>query len=155
MTAILPNSTLNANPSYSIQIAGSEIDSSLVIFSIHVWQEANKISKGRVVILGGDSYQNKFEESEDSKFEPGKEIEIKLGFDQKNESVFKGVISKHSLQIRPGYEQSTYKNALILDCSDKAIKMTAEKKSEIFEKKKGSHSWEPFEPMEGLEPTTC
>lgn len=138
MTAILPNSTLNANPSYSIQIAGSEIDASLVIFSIHVWQEANKISKARVVILGGDSYQNKFEESEDSKFEPGKEIEIKLGFDQKNESVFKGVISKHSLQIRPGYEQSTYKNALILDCSDKAIKMTAEKKSEIFEKKKDS-----------------
>jgi Rhs element Vgr protein len=138
MTAILPNSTLNANPSYSIQIAGTEIAATFVIFSIHVWQEANKISKARIIILGGDSYQSTFIESEEDKFEPGKEIEIKLGFDQKNESVFKGVISKHALNIRPGYEQSTYKNALILDCSDKAVKMTTEKKSEIFEKKKDS-----------------
>lgn len=138
MTAKLPNKTVNLNPSYSIQIEGSELATTFVVFTIQVWQEVNIISKARIVILGGDSYQSTFEESEETQFEPGKEIEIKLGFDQKNETVFKGVISKHALKIRPGYELATHKNMLILECLDKAVKMTTERKSEIFEKKKDS-----------------
>ncbi|MEY2904583.1 MAG: hypothetical protein RJA52_599, partial [Bacteroidota bacterium] len=83
MTAKLPNKTVNLNPSYSIQIEGSELATTFVVFTIQVWQEVNTISKARIVILGGDSYQSTFEESEETQFEPGKEIEIKLGFDQK------------------------------------------------------------------------
>lgn len=138
MAGKLPNSTLTSLPTVTIKLGGSELPASYLVYEIAIRQSIYKISKASVTILGGNSFQNSFEESEKSMFEPGVEIEVSMGYDQKNTLVFKGIISKHSLKIESGYEKYNYRNKLVLECADKALKMTLEKKSEIFEKKKDS-----------------
>lgn len=138
MSGKLPNSTLTALPTVTIKLSGTELPESYLVYEVSISQTIYKISKASITILGGNSFQNTFEESEKSMFEPGVEVEISMGYDQKNTLVFKGIISKHALKIESGYEKYNYKNKLVLECSDKALKMTFEKKSEIFEKKKDS-----------------
>ena len=138
MSGKLPNSTLTALPTITIKLDGTELPASYLVYEVSIQQIIYKISKATVTILGGNSFQNTFEESEKSIFEPGVEIEISMGYDQKNTLVFKGIISKHALKIESGYEKYNYKSKLILECADKALKMTVEKNSEIFEKKKDS-----------------
>ena len=57
---------------------------------------------------------------------PGKEIEIKLGYRGKTETVFKGIIVKHRVRVR--------KNGtlLSLECRDKAVRMTSGLKSRYY-----------------------
>ena len=138
MSGKLPNSTLTSLPTLIVKLDGTELPASYLVYEVTTWQTIYKISKASVTILGGNSFQNTFEESQKSMFEPGVEIEISMGYDQKNTMVFKGIISKHALKIESGYEKYNYKNKLVLECADKALKMTFEKKSEIFEKKKDS-----------------
>ena len=127
MSGKLPNSTLTALPTVTIKLSGTELPESYLVYEVSISQTIYKISKASITILGGKSFQNTFEESEKSMFEPGVEIEISMGYDQKNTLVFKGIISKHALKIESGYEKYNYKNKLVLECSDKALKMTFEK----------------------------
>jgi D-alanyl-D-alanine dipeptidase len=79
-----------------------------------------------------------FPESEISSFAPGKAVDISLGYAQKNVKVFSGIITKHSIDIGLDYLSFSSRNLLVLEASDKAIKMTVGKKSELYEKKKDS-----------------
>jgi phage protein D len=98
----------------------------------------NKIARAYISILGGKSYENLFPESENTIFAPGKDVEISIGYAQKNVKVFSGIITKHSLDISTNYLSFSSRNLLLLEASDKSIKMTVGKKSEIYEKKKDS-----------------
>jgi len=48
------------------------------------------------------------------------------------------VVVKHRIEVRAGYERLRTRSVLILECADKAIRMTIGRKSEIFESKKDS-----------------
>lgn len=110
----------------------------LVVMKIHVKSDINKVAKASVSILGGNSHESLFPESELADFEPGKEIVISMGYAEKNSQVFSGIIVKHRLSISEGYLSSSSKSLIVLEAADKAIKMTLEKKSDLYEKKKDS-----------------
>src|SRR5690606_21730217 len=78
-------------------------------------------------------------------FVPGKEIEIKAGYHSEEDSIFKGIVIKHSLKIRPS------QSFLIVECKDKAVKLTIGRKSKYFYESKDSEVLEEIIDGFGLE----
>ena len=124
--------------SFDIFLNGSLLPNDLIVYKISTFEEVNKIARAKIEIIGGDTALHLFPESEETDIEPGSEVKISMGFDQTNKVVFSGIIVKHCISIKPGYHNASYKNLVILECADKAIEMTFQKKSEIFEKKTDS-----------------
>jgi Rhs element Vgr protein len=135
-----PNDSLQKNVSYTLLINGSEITQELLynVLTISVWNEVNKICKAKVTLMAGNTEESTFEESELADFLPGNAVEISLGYDQVNTVVFKGVISKQKIDIKEGFLNHNSRSLLVLECADKATKMTFQRNSEIFENKKDS-----------------
>lgn len=117
-----------------ILIDGAEIPKTFFLVSIDIVKEVNKIPFARVVLHDGDTRTQKFAASEDAKFEPGKEVEIKAGYGPGTEStLYKGVIIEH------GIRHSVYGgSSLVLKCKDKALKLTVGRKNKVFLEKKDS-----------------
>jgi phage protein D len=138
MASKSPNDSLQLGISFEIKIGGTVLPTELVVMKIHVKTDMNKIAKATVSILGGNSYENIFPESEVADFAPGKEISISLGYAEKNVQVFSGIIVKHRLAISEGYLNYPSRSLVVLEASDKAIKMTLEKISDLYEKKTDS-----------------
>ena len=99
-----PSDSINQIASFSIKVDGAVLGSSYKVFSINTYKEVNKLSRATISIIGGDPKENSFEESEENMFSTGKTIEISLGYDQTNVSVFEGIISKHGLRIKKGFQ---------------------------------------------------
>ncbi len=135
MFGISPLDSAGKPTSYTITFNGSELSDDLMVYKISTCEEVNKIARARIEIIGGDTSLHLFPESEEVAFKPGSEVEISLGFDQLNEVVFSGIIIKHNISVKSGYQNAYYKNLIVIECADNAIQMTYQKKSEIFEKK--------------------
>jgi len=89
-----PKDTIDKPISFDVFIAGKSISSDYKLIKLNVDKLINKISRARVYLSGGDAYLNTFEESENSNFNPGKAVELRFGYEQDNEVVFKGIIEK-------------------------------------------------------------
>ncbi|MBU6167420.1 MAG: hypothetical protein KGQ86_00140 [Bacteroidetes bacterium] len=138
MPGISPLDSAGKPTSFNITFDGTPLSDDLMVYKILTWSEVNKLARARIEIIGGDTSLHLFPESEESSFEPGKEVQISLGFDQINTIVFKGIIIKHNISVKDGYQNAYYRNIIVLECADKAIKLTYQKKSEIFENKTDS-----------------
>ncbi|SDF81219.1 type VI secretion system tip protein VgrG [Chitinophaga filiformis] len=111
---VLINGNRVSEPSYNLR-------------SVSVVKEANQIPYARIQYLDGDTSQEKFAVSEAADFIPGNKVEIQVGRDGKNVSVFKGIIVKH------GIKASENGNAcLYLDCRDEAVSLTLGRKNKYF-----------------------
>lgn len=133
-----PKDSLNKKVSSEIVINGKSLDVIYKIFTVKTYKEINKFSRAQIKIYGGSSSKNSFEESDDEVFNPGNDITIKLGYEQKNSIVFKGIIDKHRVLMRNGYQKKQANSLLIIDCVDKAITLSNSYTSEIFENKTDS-----------------
>jgi Rhs element Vgr protein len=138
MSGTSPLDSAGKPTSFTIFLNGSLLPMDLIVYKISTYEEVNKIARAKIEIIGGDTALHLFPESEETTFEPGIEVKISLGFDQLNEVVFSGIIVKHSISIKPGYQIASYKNLVVLECADKAIAMTYQKTSEIFNNKTDS-----------------
>ncbi|MEJ8816350.1 type VI secretion system tip protein VgrG [Lacibacter sp. H407] len=129
----------------TITSGGTQIPETCHVLSVVVSKEVNRIPVATIVIADGDPAAQSFEMSNKTEFEPGKEIEIKLGYRSSEETVFKGIVVKHSIKTRK-------KNSLlIIECRDKAVKMTAACKSSYFKEMKDSDVMEQLIDTYGLD----
>ena len=118
---------------YTVLIDGKEIKASYAVLSVHVFKGVNRISVAKLEILdGGTTSEDDFSVSNSKSFNPGKEIEIKAGYDSKEDTIFKGVIIKHSLRVSRG------SSSLQIECRDIAVSMTIGRKNAVFLDKKDS-----------------
>ena len=129
MTIPSPLTSDSSLVSFTIKVAGKEIPSSFQVLSIDTWVSINKIPKARIVIFDGDPSTSNFEISDLDTFLPGRQCEIAAGYDQKDSSIFKGVIVKQGIEIT-----QTQGSRLIVDVVDEAIKMTLDRKNDLFPK---------------------
>ncbi|MDX2304722.1 MAG: type VI secretion system tip protein VgrG [Microscillaceae bacterium] len=113
--------------SFEIKIDGKTLSNATPVVSISVSKIFNKIAMIRLVILDGDPSKRTFSLSNKDDFKTGREIEILLGYHQKNETVFKGLITKHS--VKSTTNQASY---LYIEAKEKAVLMTLERKSTYF-----------------------
>ncbi|MEN8115389.1 MAG: type VI secretion system tip protein VgrG [Bacteroidota bacterium] len=111
---------------FKILVEGEELSSAYQVLNIVVEKEINRIPWAKIVLLDGDPSEQDFALSNQDYFIPGKEIEIKAGYHSDEETIFKGIVIKHNLKIRPG------KSELIVDCKDKTVKLSVGCKSKYF-----------------------
>src|SRR3954468_5227908 len=90
--------------SVNITSNGKPISETYELLYVEVKTEYNRIPYAELGFIDGDIAKQEYKISESPDFEPGKEIEIKMGYESKSASekpkvVFKGVVLKHSLQL--------------------------------------------------------
>src|SRR5665648_157842 len=81
--------------SFDILINGKKIKDVVEVIEISIQMEVNKITSATILIEDGGiigSVNDPFSNSEGPDFIPGNDIEISLGYDNKRESAFKGII---------------------------------------------------------------
>jgi Rhs element Vgr protein len=116
--------------SYKIKIGAQEFVSSGPILSLQTHCEINRIPTATLILKDGDPSIQKFELSSEADLDPGKEVEISLGYKGTNKPLFKGVIIRHSIKSTSAL--GTY---LKIECKHPALKMTLGRKVRYFEEK--------------------
>jgi len=116
-----------------VKIDGKEIARTVLLESITVRKEVNRVPWAKVVIIDGNPSDETFQASDGDLFIPGKEIEIKCGYQSDTHTLFKGIIIKHSIKARAGGA-----SILVLECRDKTVRMTEGRKSKYFLENKDS-----------------
>jgi len=110
---------------------GQALDPSYALVSLTVSKEVNRIPSAQITVQDGDAATGIFPISESAFFEPGKEIEIKLRYEEEgaDETVFKGLV------VAQGIEVSGPNTFLNIDLKDAAIKMTQVRKRQVYREK--------------------
>ncbi len=113
--------------SYSILSGGSEIPDSYEVMSMSITKEVNVIATAQITLRDGSSESQSFGISDSDTFKPGAEIEIKIGYQSKNETVFKGVVIKQSIRVDEGSV-----SRLQITLKDKSVALHEIKKEGTF-----------------------
>ena len=103
----------------TILINGEELPTSIHVLHIDVSKRLNKITSCTLMIKDGQPAEETFEYSDGDYFIPGAEIEIKADYQEDGITLFKGIITKHSIRIK-----ASGKSYLEVECKDKAVSMT-------------------------------
>jgi len=126
----MPDSPMNNTSAVvmlSIIADGKPIDDTIQIVSVSVTKTINKIPYARIELLDGDMPDKDFPVSNGKAFKPGNEIEIKAGYGDADESLFKGIIVRHGIKIT-----GDNNSRLVIECRDQAVKMTIGRKNANF-----------------------
>ncbi|RAW01592.1 type VI secretion system tip protein VgrG [Pseudochryseolinea flava] len=131
---------------------GTELPGTLQIISIVVEQTINRVPVARIIFKDGDPSKQNFEVSNNAFFEPGKTIKIEAGFHSQNKLIFEGMIIKQHLKLKGAKD-----SLLVVECKDKAYRMTLARKSKYFLNVKDSDAVETilggYELKKGVDPT--
>ncbi|WP_305982790.1 type VI secretion system tip protein VgrG [Roseivirga thermotolerans] len=112
---------------YQVLANGSPIDSTYNVTSINIQKEVNKIATCEIVVLDGSASQEDFPISDSDTFVPGTSIEVKMGYESHNETVFKGIVLRQGLRVMSGQGP-----VLEVVCKDEAVKMTVGRKNAYY-----------------------
>ena len=118
--------------SYKIFSEGTELPASVGVAMIAIQKAVNKVPAARLVLYEGDVAASDFLLSGGELFVPGKEIEVQAGYNNRTESIFKGIIIRHGLEV------SDKASKLILELKDPVVKMTVGRKNKYFFESKDS-----------------
>lgn len=141
----IPSDKPKSVVTHTIISGGTEVSKQYQLLSIIVNKEVNRIPTATLVYTDGEPSKQSFELSGKADFEPGKEIEIKAGYSSDEKLLFKGIVIKHSIRIR------NKNSVLIIECKDKAVKMTAACKNKYALDTKDSDIIEELIDSYGLE----
>ena len=133
----LPGTQITDLVTSTIKVGGTAVSTQYQVASIIVQNEVNRIPAAKIIIYDGDAAAQDFSVSNEATFVPGAEIEITVGYHSDETSIFSGIILRHSLKIRDHASPM-----LILDCRDKAVKMTIARKNKYFYNTKDSEAAE-------------
>ena len=144
------NRNINASQSsdlstFTILVNGTALSEIYQVASIAVDKEINRIPFAQLVFYDGDAASQDFALGNENTLIPGNEVEIKAGYHNDEETIFKGVIIKHSIKIREN------NSLLIVECKDKAVKTTLGRKSTYFYESTDSDIIEEILTTHGIE----
>jgi Rhs element Vgr protein len=124
---------------------GSQLPDAFQVVLVVVNQAFNRISSATIVVLDGQASSQDFAISDGSEFVPGAEIEIRLGYRAQEDNVFKGLVTSQNLKVR---RNGSY---LTVECKDKAVKATLDRKFKYFREVKDSDVMEELIGAHGLQ----
>ena len=142
---VIPSDAPKTVATFAILSAGTAVSREYHVLSIVINKEVNRIPTATIILLDGEASKQSFEISNKADFEPGKEIEIKAGYRSSEESVFKGIVVKHGIKVRKN------NSVLVVECRDKAVKMTGACKSKYFKDAKDSDIIEKLIDAHGMD----
>ena len=119
---------------FTVMSNGSEIPGQYHCVAMRISSTTNKIAYARLEYLdGGESEENEFSLSNEGLFDPGKEITIKVGYENEEKIIFKGIVIKQNLTVDAAGE-----SYIVVECRDIAVKMTVGRKNSVFYEKADS-----------------
>ncbi len=118
---------------FTIKSSGSPISDDIRVHTIEVDKGVNQIPIAKVVVVDGSPATETFGVSSSDTFIPGNKITIEAGYDDNNQVIFEGIVTKQHIQIDQGVG-----SVLLIECRDEAIKMGVGRKSVSYSKKKDS-----------------
>jgi len=127
MSAPSPTLLSGSLTSFTIKVAGQTIPSTIQVESIETSVAVNRLPKARLVIFDGSAATATFPVSSLNLFLPGNKITIALGYNEKDATVFSGVIVAQRIEIN-----QTASSKLIVDITDQSMAMTLARKSAVF-----------------------
>jgi Rhs element Vgr protein len=127
MSSVAPVSSKTYLVSYEVLANGSAIKATYNVTSISVGMDVNRIATCEIVLLDGSVMQEDFPISDSSTFVPGTEIEVQMGYEGTNQTVFKGIVLRQGLKVVKDQGPS-----IEVICRDEAIKMTVGRNNAYF-----------------------
>ncbi len=124
---------------------GSQLPDAYQVVLVVVNKAFNRIPTARIVLLDGQASSQDFTISNGAEFVPGAEIEIRMGYRAQEDNVFKGVVTSQNLKVR---RNGSY---LTVECKDKAVKATLDRKFKYFREVKDSDVMEELIGAHGLQ----
>ncbi len=112
---------------FIVKVNGELLSRQAHLLAVVVTHSANKLSRAKLVYQDGAAASSDFPLSNSDSFLPGNSVEILAGAAGEEESLFTGVVIKHSLKIREHVAPQ-----LVIDCRHKAVSMTATAKFKYF-----------------------
>jgi len=100
--------------------------------SVSTFFEVNGIPGATIILTDGDMLTSNFELSSQSRFYPGKTIEIKAGYQQATTVLFKGMIIRHSIRNRNYISKNLSGSSLTLECRHCLVKADLSTINTIF-----------------------
>jgi Rhs element Vgr protein len=131
--AQVPNPSAHDVVTFDLVVNGSAIDSGYQVLSISVTKEVNRIPAAKIVLRDGEAADADFPISNADDFVPGNEIQIKIGRDSQNTTVFNGIIVKHHIKI-----SENGNTELVVECKDSSVRMTLGRMNHYYEDSKDS-----------------
>lgn len=125
---IIPTQAETDLATFTLFSDGREVGGDIGINSILVVKSVNKIPTAQITIIDGSIPQEDFEVSSGDTFIPGNELEIKAGYHSDEDTIFKGIITKHSIQSKK--DKPSF---LTIELKDESVKMTVGRKNKYFE----------------------
>lgn len=130
---------------HKLLIEGNELSGIYQVVSIVVHNEVNRIPMAQIILTDGEAATRDFKLSNEDLLIPGKKIEIKAGYHSDEETIYKGIVVKHSIKIKDN------SSLLIVECKDEAVKLTIGRKSNYFYDVKDSDAFEDIIGTYGLQ----
>lgn len=127
---------------FAIFVDGQELPGNIVVSSIIVEREVNRIPSASLVFFDGSAVEQNFDISNQDLLIPGKVVEIQVGYHSENETIFKGIIVKHGIKAQSGIP-----SVISIECRDVAIRMTAARKSGFYADISDSELFEEIIPL--------
>ncbi|MEO0735156.1 MAG: Rhs element Vgr protein, partial [Bacteroidota bacterium] len=132
----LPDNSVHGVVSFDLLVGDNAVDPTVEVLAVQVAKSVNRVPFARINLRDGSAEEATFSLSEGETFVPGKEVEVKVGYDQNNETVFKGVIVKQRIKFKANGE-----SYLQVECQDKAFAMTLGRKNRYFTDVKDSDAY--------------
>ncbi len=121
-------------PTFAVFSEDKELPGSFNIVSIVVSKATGRIPKARIVFKSGDPSAQDFPlSSKKEELLPGKRIRIDAGYHNENRTIFEGIIVRHSLEVK-----SASNFYVVVECRDRAYRMTVGRKHRYFTDTKDS-----------------
>ena len=108
---------------------GAKLADESQLISLTVTRAVNRVPTARLVFVDGDMPNRKFPLSDAENLTPGTTIRIAAGYGDDEQTLFEGMVVKHSIRIGSGNEAR-----LLVECRDKAVKMTVGRKNATYSK---------------------
>ena len=108
---------------------GAKLADESQLISLTVTRAVNRVPTARLVFVDGDMPNRKFPLSDAENLTPGTAIRIAAGYGDDEQTLFEGMVVKHSIRIGSGNEAR-----LLVECRDKAVKMTVGRKNATYSK---------------------
>lgn len=142
----IPTQAATDLPTFTILVEGEDIGGLHGVLGLVVSKAVNTIPKARLLLADGDVASGDFELSSGDLFLPGKEVEIRGGYHNVEDTLFRGIIIRHGIRADEGRNPF-----LQIDMRDVAVRMTVGRKNRYFEAVKDSEIIEELVAAYGLE----
>jgi Rhs element Vgr protein len=108
---------------------GTKLADESQLISVSVTRAVNRVPAARLVFVDGDMPNRKFPLSDADTLTPGTAIRITAGYGDDEQTIFEGIVVKHSIRIGGDNEAR-----LLVECRDKTVKMTVGRKNATYSK---------------------